>query len=307
VLCIVLVLLLAVAGIFAYKFRSHIRSAVIFLTTSSEDIRGNIDKAKDEQSEALINVGFNASKELDEALQSGAITPEEHTQILLGNISLDEVLAKDQENTDPKPDGEVNEDQSSDGVEETQKETENSVPEENKKPVDDAGEENVALPEQNGSDKNNQHKPDKEDKPKQPANKNDKPTDTSEKPSGNGSTQGSSDADKRIAELVTKMYVLKAEYTGAINGVVASMKAEYSKLPREQQTTSSKAQIASGYIGKINAMEAQCDAQVNAIVSELRQILKNNGRDTVLADNILSAYATEKENTKAYYISTYGD
>ena len=301
VLCIVLLILATVIGIFAYKFRSHVKSAIIWLTTSKEDIQVNIDKAKDEQSEALTNVGFNASKELDEALQSGMITAEEHTQILLGNLDLDEVLLNNQETTDLSPIV----DESGEAVQETPDSVHDMAPDETPKPVDDAVKENV-LPEQNGRDKNNQQKPATGDTSKQPTDKTDGNT-TEAKPTTNGNASGSSDADKRIAELVTRMYVLKAEYTGSINGVIASMKAEYVKLPPEQQTTSAKAQIATGYLGKINAMEAQCDAQVNAVVSELRQILKDNGRDMSLAENILAAYATEKENTKAYYISTYGD
>ena len=54
-------------------------------------------------------------------------------------------------------------------------------------------------------------------------------------------------------------------------------------------------------------MEAQCDAQVDAIVSELRPLLRESGKDMSLADSILSTYASEKENTKAYYLSQYGD
>ena len=116
-----------------------------------------------------------------------------------------------------------------------------------------------------------------------------------------------SSADEQIAALVTKMYVLKAEYEGAVAGIVESMKAQFSALPASERTTSSKSSIAASYMGQINSMEAQCDAQVNAIVSELRQVLSSNGRDTALADSILSTYASEKEATKAYYMSQYGD
>ena len=103
------------------------------------------------------------------------------------------------------------------------------------------------------------------------------------------------------------MYVLKSEYEGSVAAIVESMKSEFAALPAGQRTTSAKSSIASRYMGTINSMEAQCDAQVNAIVSELRQVLSANGRDMSLADSILSTYAAEKENTKAYYLSQYGD
>ncbi|MBE6681438.1 MAG: hypothetical protein E7600_04035 [Ruminococcaceae bacterium] len=113
--------------------------------------------------------------------------------------------------------------------------------------------------------------------------------------------------DDQIAALITRMYVLKAEYEGKVAGIVEQMKADYSKLPAEQRNKTAKSNIATEYMGVINQMEAQCDGQVDIVVTELRTILKDNGRDTALADAIVSTYATEKENTKAYYLSTYGD
>ena len=311
VLVAVLIIVAAVLGILAYRFRSHINAAVIWLTTSEEDIQKNIDKAKNEQEEALKNVGFNASKELDEALQSGKITPEEHTQILLGYLSLDEVLSKAQENTESGNTGEtvsgLPDDSETENDEENEPAVNGTVPDETKKPVDNAEKENTVTPNQNGGNKDNQQNNAVSDKPAQPNNGNGSSNAVSQPTRNDNNAQASADVDKRIAELVTKMYVLKAEYTSAVDGIVASMKAEYSLLPPEKRNTSAKADIASGYLGQINAMEAQCDAQVNAIVTELRQLLKNNGRDMSLADAILTTYATEKENTKAYYISTYGD
>lgn len=132
-----------------------------------------------------------------------------------------------------------------------------------------------------------------------------------EKNNSQSTTQNTSsdkaNVDEQISAQITKMYVLKGQYEGYVNSVINRMKAEYVKLPKEQQTTSAKSSIASGYISEINAMEAQCDAQVNAVISELRTILSKNGRDTALADTLLSTYSAEKENTKAYCLSKYGD
>lgn len=120
-------------------------------------------------------------------------------------------------------------------------------------------------------------------------------------------TSDKANVDELISAQITKMYVLKGNYEGYVSSVINRMKAEYVKLPKEQQTTSAKSSIASGYLSEINATEAQCDAQVNAVISELRKILSENGRDTSLADTLLSTYSAEKENTKAYCLSKYGD
>jgi len=336
VLSVILIVMLIVAAVVGIKFRSHIKAAIIWLTTSDEDIQKNIDKAKEQQTEVLANSGFNASKELDDALSSGLITAEQHTQILLGNITLEELLQnnpEDDETSDELQNSdetetdmtgqEENDKENSDETDETQeKDVDGTKPDEpdsekTEKPVKeekdskDKTDKNNTSSSKDSTGKNSGKKqetsaPAKPDSTKSETQKNDTSAVTTPKPS-TGQNTDSAEVDKRIAEIVTRMYVLKSEYTGAIDGIVASMKAEYVKLPAEQRNRSAKQSIAARYMGQINAMEIQCDAQVNAIVAELRTLLKNNGRDTALADAIVSTYASEKENTKAYYLSTYGD
>lgn len=114
-----------------------------------------------------------------------------------------------------------------------------------------------------------------------------------------------SEQNKQVAELVARMYVLKAQYSSEVEGIVESMKKEYAALDESQRTTSAKTSIVSKYLNTISAMEAQCDAQVNSVVEQLKQVLKDTGQDTTLADSILQAYKNEKEITKSYYISKY--
>ena len=308
VLLCLLIVLLVLAAVFGYRYRSHIKAAVIWLTTPKEKIQENVEKAKEERVEVLNNNGFNASKELEDALMSGVITHEEHTQILVGSITLEEVLERKNANTQTAPpenevipentqtadDTQNNGSQTSD-TSQTLPPSEN-VTDEQKAPAQNDTKTDDGKPK---TDNTPQQKPPQQtEKPKDDKNNQQSPTPT---------TQQASDVDKRIAELVTRMYVLKSEYTSSIEGVVSSMKADFAKLPPEQRTKSAKQSIATGYMSKINAMEAQCDAQVDAVVAELRQLLKSNGRDMSLADAIVSTYAKEKDNTKAYYLSTYGD
>jgi hypothetical protein len=111
--------------------------------------------------------------------------------------------------------------------------------------------------------------------------------------------------NQKIAELVAQMYVYKAQYTSEIEKIIDSMKKEYSALPEDQKTAAAKTAIVSKYLNTISAMEAQCDAQVNSLVEQLRQALEKAGQDVSLADSILQAYKDEKEITKSYYISKY--
>ena len=306
VIGIILLIIVVVIGVFAFKYRSHIKAAVIWLTTSDEDIQKNIEAAKNQQTEVLNDSGFYANAEADEALASGEITAEQHTQILLGSLTLDEIRKQNSENTqnetsqntetadEPQTEDEVdkNEYQDTGSVNDTEDVGKtDSVVSENKMP---------SVPE--SVDEERAESPPVSNKPVESDKESGSQTELQNQPADN-----TSNVDKRIAELVTKMYVLKSEYTGAVEGVVSSMKAEFVQLPPEQRTKSAKQSIAANYMSKINAMEVQCDAQVNAIVSELKKILEENGRDMSLVDAILSSYATEKENTKAYYLSTYGD
>lgn len=298
VLSVILLLVLVAVTVIGIKFQSHIKAAVIWLTTSDEDIQKNIDDAKDKQTEVLNNSGFYASKELDEALMSGKITSQEHTQILLGELTLEQVLQKDNNSEDIPPDNPLPSD-------ETKNEEDISPPVSDNppgKPLPEKSEPADKTLDENNKSPENEKKPVEVSKENPAAGKNQ----TAEEPAKQ-ETVTTADVDKRTAELVTRMYVLKSEYTSQVEGIVSAMKAEYSKLPPEQRNFSAKRTIATSYLGTINAMEAQCDAQVNAIVTELRQLLRANGRDEAIADSILSTYAREKENTKAYYLSTYGD
>ncbi len=286
---------------------NHIEAAFLYFTTTSEEQQQKIDKAKEDQVNVLKDSGFNASKEASDALVAGEITKEEYTDILLGNITFEELMkSKAESNSTVESDDVVNtenqtpetdnENVNGDEVKEEQKSSENTEKTDEKT---SDGKNDVSSPAREENNKTGaQGNAGQQSKPDANAQANN---------SGNGASASVNDVDKQIAELVTKMYVLKSEYTGAVEGIVASMKAEYSKLPPEQRTKSSKQSIAASYMSRINSMEAQCDVQVETIVSELRKILKENGRDTSLADAIVSTYATEKANTKAYYLSTYGD
>ena len=111
--------------------------------------------------------------------------------------------------------------------------------------------------------------------------------------------------NKKVAELVAKIYVIKANFTSTLSAFESNIIASYKALPKEQHTTATKAKIVSDNMGYVTGLEAQCDAQVKAVTDELSALMKENGKDTSLVDAINSAYNSEKELKKAYYISLY--
>ena len=124
-----------------------------------------------------------------------------------------------------------------------------------------------------------------------------------------GKTQGGGakkdDTDEKISEQIAKMYVLKAQYTSALEGLRASIISEYKALPKEKHTTASKEALGKKALGMAASLESSCDASVNAVISELKTILSESGRDMSLISSIQSAYNNEKQLKKAYYINMY--
>ena len=106
-----------------------------------------------------------------------------------------------------------------------------------------------------------------------------------------------------IAQLVGKIYVLKAKFTGELDGVEDWVHEEYKKLtPEEKKLKSSKVRIGRLAYTKALDLEAQCDAQMNEILNRLTVLLKETGQSTALVDEIRTAYEKEKQVAISYYM-----
>lgn len=113
------------------------------------------------------------------------------------------------------------------------------------------------------------------------------------------------DYDSLISEKVANLYVIKSNFYGQFNAEWARHKAMFLQLPKNEQTRTRIAQIVKECIPRGAAMEKECDAQVNEVLSELKALLKQAGRDTSLADSIKSAYDSEKKAMKSKLINKY--
>lgn len=286
IVSIIAVMVIAFAVLYLAK-PDLVKAVYKGLTASGDDIQADIEKNDKELVDKINDFGFTLTLEELQKLNNGNLTEQEMKDLLL----------KGKDGLSGENDGKEQTDTES-GKTEDKPETENP---------------DTVIPDIKDEWKESTHQHTKPSGNTASGNtsKAQKPsdgTDTKKPQQSQGSQNGSgtsSEYDEKIAELVAKMYVLKSKYLGEIEGVVSSMKAEYAALPKEQQTASAKTNIASGYLGKISALEAQCDAQVNAVVTELRGVLEKSGGDMSLADAIMSAYASEKESTKAYYINKY--
>ena len=113
------------------------------------------------------------------------------------------------------------------------------------------------------------------------------------------------DYDTLISEKVAQLYIVKANFYAEFNSAWANQKALYLQLPKSERSRAKKASIVKSYMGEGLAMEKRYDAQVDTIIAELKQLLKDAGRGTELADSIREAYNQEKKAKKAQLINKY--
>lgn len=109
------------------------------------------------------------------------------------------------------------------------------------------------------------------------------------------------DQNSRLQELLAKVYLMKASYSGQIDGLVSQAKQEYIA----GKGKISKFTIGKKYIGMAGSLEAQCDGQMEAILAQIKEELQKTGGNLSLVDEIRAAYKSEKSAKKAALIEEY--
>lgn len=118
-----------------------------------------------------------------------------------------------------------------------------------------------------------------------------------------GQQEPKGDNSQRISECVAQMYVLKSSFVSRLEGLYGTAIADYKAMTPEQRKSGGKQIIIDRYYSSAASMEAECDGQVSAILSELTTLLKEQGSTTELVDKIKVSYYEEKSLKKAYYIN----
>lgn len=106
-----------------------------------------------------------------------------------------------------------------------------------------------------------------------------------------------------IAQLIGKIYVLKAKFTSELDGVEDWVYAEIKKLtPEEKKSKASKVRIGREAYSMALALEADCDSQMDEILDRLTVLLEETGQSTSLVSEIRKAYENEKKVAISYYM-----
>ncbi len=107
-------------------------------------------------------------------------------------------------------------------------------------------------------------------------------------------------ADAKAQNLIAQLYVLKNSFNSQVDGIIAECIEEFLALDPSEQTRAAKLRIVYSRLDKLQAMEADCDAQVENIAAQLDEI------DPALGEKARQYYKNEKELKKASLISQYG-
>ena len=114
-----------------------------------------------------------------------------------------------------------------------------------------------------------------------------------EKPaSSSGKQEASYEAE--VKALLKQLYSVKARAEAELNSCIAGAKAEFKSLPESQQTQARKISIVLARSGRLYAMQASYDKEVESIVNQMRAILTANGQSTALADQAMASYKAQK-------------
>ena len=114
-----------------------------------------------------------------------------------------------------------------------------------------------------------------------------------EKPASSSGKQNAS-YEKEVKALLKRLYSVKARAEAELNSCIAGAKAEFYALPESQRTQARKVSIVLARSGRLYAMQASYDREVESIVSQMRAILTANGQSTALADQAMASYKAQK-------------
>lgn len=125
------------------------------------------------------------------------------------------------------------------------------------------------------------------------------------------SASAESAVDKQIDSYVSQLTNLRQSSQKELYGIIGETYTEYVSHPEEERSIALKVSIVVSKTAKLNSAQSRCDKEFNAILKELRQYLKDNGRDQSIADEAEATYkeqksAMTKELTDIVYNSATG-
>ena len=102
------------------------------------------------------------------------------------------------------------------------------------------------------------------------------------------------ECDAQLAQYLLQMEKLQKKFQSQLYSVICDAYDEYMEYPAEKHSLGLKVSIVVSKGGKRTSMQSACDKEFNALLSEMRTCLRENGCDQSLADNAQKAYESAK-------------
>ena len=117
---------------------------------------------------------------------------------------------------------------------------------------------------------------------------------SSQAPSSSAASEN--EVDAKIDSYIRQLQNLKKQTESKLYGVIYEAYDEYISHPVEERNLGMKVSIVVSKTAKLTSVQGECDKEFNAILKELRQYLRDNGRDQSVADQAEQEYKKMKSD-----------
>lgn len=100
--------------------------------------------------------------------------------------------------------------------------------------------------------------------------------------------------DEQLAECIRKMEALQNRSEKELYGIIYDAFDDYMSHPESERNLMLKISVVLSKSGALTSAQSKCDKEFKEIISEMRKILKDNGRDQTLADEAERTYKQKK-------------
>lgn len=120
-------------------------------------------------------------------------------------------------------------------------------------------------------------------------------------PAAENADSSEKSGEQQLQELFAKVYLLRSGFSGRLDDLIDEAKQEYTA----KNGNVDKAAFVKEYLGKGSALESACDAEMETLLKQISEILKETGGDTATVEEIRNAYQNEKSIQKAVLMDQY--
>lgn len=100
--------------------------------------------------------------------------------------------------------------------------------------------------------------------------------------------------DEQLAECIRKIEALQTRSEKELYSIIYEAYDDYMSHPASERNLMLKVSVVLSKSGELNKAQSKCDKEFKEIVTEMRKILKDNGRDQTLADEAERTYKQKK-------------